>query len=161
MPVEYGDTVVVEYVGRREDGDIFDTSDRVLAQQEGILGDDEERVYKPIALELGEGSVLPGLEEALVGMDVGEQASVTIPPEKAYGEPQEDRIVSYDRAAFDEMLGDRELVEEFEVEADSGATGRVVDFDEDAVTVDFNHELAGETLVFDIEIVEIRDGDAS
>lgn len=156
MPVEYGDTVVIEYVGRRENGEIFDTSERVLAQQEGLLSENPDRVYKSLEIELGGGAVLPGLEDALIGMEIGEQARVTLPPEKAYGEPTDERVRDYDREAFEEMLGDRELVAGFEVEADSGLGGRVVEIGDETVTVDFNHELAGETLIFDIEVVEIE-----
>lgn len=155
MTISHGDTVTLEYVGRLDDGEIFDTSDRVLAQQEGLLSENPERVYKPLTVEVGEDSVIPGLQEALLGMEAGEQATVTIPPERAYGEYTEERLGEYDREAFEEMLGDRELEEGFEVEADSGLTGQVVDIGPETVTVDFNHELAGETLTFEIEILEV------
>ncbi len=156
MTVEYGDTVLIEYAGRRENGEIFDTSERVLAQQEGLLSENPDRVYKPLEIELGNGAVLPGIEEALIDMEIGEQARITLPPEKAYGEPTDERIMDYDREEFEAMLGDRELVDGFEVKADSGLTGRVVEIGDETVTVDFNHELAGETLIFDIEVVEIE-----
>lgn len=155
MAVTDGDTVKLHYVGRLDDGEIFDTSDRVIAQQEGIFAESSDRVYRPLTVELGEGSVIPGLAEALIGMEIGEQQRVVIPPEQAYGEYSEERIAEYDREAFEEMLGDRELVEGFTVETNSGLEGRVVEFTDNNVMVDFNHELAGETLTFDIEIIDI------
>jgi len=156
MTISPGDTVTLEYVGRLADGEVFDTSDRVLAQQEGLLNENSGRVYKPLTVELGDDSVIPGLQEALVGMDEDEQATVTIPPEQAYGERTEERVGEYDREAFEEMLGDRELTEEVEVEADSGLDGQVVDIGEETVSVDFNHELAGEHLTFTIEIINVE-----
>jgi peptidylprolyl isomerase len=155
MTISSGDTVTLEYVGRLQDGEVFDTSDRVLAQQEGLLEENSGRVYKPLTVDIGDDSVIPGLQEALVGMENGEQATVTIPPEQAYGTHTDERLGEYDRAAFEEMLGDRELTEGVEVEADSGLDGRVVDIGEETVTVDFNHELAGEHLTFEIEVIEV------
>jgi FKBP-type peptidyl-prolyl cis-trans isomerase 2 len=156
MTITDGDTVTLEYVGRLSDGEVFDTSDRVLAQQEGLLNENQGRVYKPLTVDVGDDSVIPGLQEALVGMEEDQQATVTIPPEQAYGHRTEERIGEYDREGFEEMLGDRELTEGFEVEADSGLEGRVVDIGEETVTVDFNHELAGETLTFEIDIVDVE-----
>jgi len=155
MTISPGDTVTLEYVGRLQDGEVFDTSDRVLAQQEGLLEENSGRVYKPLTVDIGDDSVIPGLQEALVGMEKGEQATVTIPPEQAYGTHTDERLGEYDRAAFEEMLGDRELTEGVKVEADSGLDGRVVDIGEETVTVDFNHELAGEHLTFEIEVIEV------
>jgi FKBP-type peptidyl-prolyl cis-trans isomerase 2 len=156
MAISQGDTVTIEYVGRLPDGEVFDTSDRALAQQKGLLSENRDRVYKPLTVDIGDDSVIPGLQEALVGMEEGQQATVTIPPEQAYGDRTEERLGEYDREAFEEMLGDRELTVGSEVVADSGLEGRVVDIGEAAVTVDFNHELAGETLTFTIEILDVE-----
>jgi FKBP-type peptidyl-prolyl cis-trans isomerase 2 len=156
VTITNGDTVTLEYVGRLANGEVFDTSDRVIAQQEGLLSENQGRVYKPLTVDIGDDSVIPGLQEALLGMEEDEQATVEIPPEQAYGERTEQRIGEYDREGFEEMLDDHELVEGFKVEADSGLEGRIVDIGEETVTVDFNHELAGETLTFDIEILEVE-----
>jgi len=156
MGITQGDTVTIEYVGRREDGEVFDTTDRALAQQKGLLSENPDRVYRPLTIEIGDESVIPGLQEVLLGMEVGEQVTVTIPPEQAYGEHTDDRIGEYDREAFEEMLGDSELTEGVQVEANSGLEGRVVEVGPETVTVDFNHELAGEHLTFEIEIVAVE-----
>lgn len=156
MAISHGDSVTLNYVGRLADGEVFDTSDRTLAEQEGLLSENPGRMYEPLTLDVGDGSVLPGLQEALLGMEAGQQETVTVPPEQAYGYHTEDRIGEYDREAFESMIGDHELTAGFEVEADSGLEGRVVDIGEETVTVDFNHELAGETLTFEIEIIDVE-----
>jgi len=155
MGISHDDSVTLNYVGRLPDGEVFDTSERSLAQQEGLLGENPGRVYEPLTLDIGDDSVIPGLQEALLGMEAGQQETVTIPPEQAYGHRTEDRIGEYGREAFENMLGDNELTEGFEVEADSGLEGRVTDIGEETVTVDFNHELAGKILTFEVEVVEV------
>lgn len=156
MPISDGDTVTIEYVGRREDGSVFDTSRRSVAEQTGLLADDPTRRFQPLTVDIGDDRVIPGLQEALRGLEEGAKTTVSIPPEAAFGGYSEDRIGSYDREAFEEMIGDDELVEGYEVETDDGLPGRVSDIGEEEVTVDFNHELAGEQLTFDIEVVEVE-----
>lgn len=155
MSIEEGDTVRIEYVGRLEDGSIFDTSDKVLAETSGLIGEDPDRDYAPLTIDVGEDSVIPGVQEALIGMANGEEKTVTIPPEKGYGEHTEDRVAEYDRSTFEEMLGQEPTVGT-EVETEQGLPGEVVDIDGDTVTVDFNHELAGKTLEFEIEVIDIK-----
>ena len=156
MGISHGDSVTLNYVGRLADGEVFDSSKRSVAQREGLSSENPGRVYEPLTVNIGDDSVIPGLQEAVLGMEAGQQATVTIPPEQAYGHRTEDRIGKYDREAFENMLGDRDLTEGFEVEADSGLEGRVADIGEETVTVDFNHELAGETLTFEIEVLEVE-----
>jgi peptidylprolyl isomerase len=154
MTITQGDSVTIEYVGRLAGGTVFDTSDEQLAQETGLAEENPERIFEPLTVDVGEDTVIPGLQEALVGLEVGDETTVRIPPEQAYGEYTEERIGEYDREAFEEMIGDRDLREGFEVETDDGLPGRVIDFDSGTVTVDFNHELAGETLTFEIRILD-------
>jgi peptidylprolyl isomerase len=156
MTITADNTVRIDYVGRLTDGTVFDTSKREVAQDSGLIGEDPHRTYAPLTIDLGDDSVIQGLQNELVGMESGAERTVTIPPEDAYGEYSEDRVASYDRAAFEEMLGSQELEIGIEVETDEGLPGRVTDFDAEEVTVDFNHELAGETLEFEIEVLEVR-----
>ena len=156
MAITQGDSVTIEYVGRLADGTVFDTSDEQLAEQTGLAEENPERIFEPLTVDVGEDTIIPGLQDALRGMEAGDETTVTIPPEQAYGEHTEERIGEYDRQAFEEMIGDRELREGFEVETDDGLPGRVVDFDADTVTVDFNHELAGERLTFEIRILDVE-----
>lgn len=156
MPISDGDEVTIAYVGRLEDGSVFDTSNRELAEQTGLAEENPDRIFEPLTIDIGDESVIPGLEDALRGLDAGEKLTVTIPPEQAYGQHRESRIGEYDREAFEEMAGDRELVEGFEVEADNGLRGHVTNIGSEHVTVDFNHELAGKTLMFEIEVLGIE-----
>lgn len=157
MSITDGDEVTIEYTGRLPDGTLFDTSDRQLAETSGLAEEHPDRKYAPLTVEIGESDVIQGLQEALRGMEEGAETVVEIPPEKAYGVHKESRVAEYDRKNFEEMIGNRELSVGFEVEVkETGLPGQVIDVDEETVTVDFNHELAGETLTFDIEIIGVE-----
>lgn len=142
MPARSGDTVAVKYEGRLEDGTVFDSSAN----------------RAPLLFTLGAGDVLPLFDEAVVGLEVGESTTVTIPPEDAYGAYVEEgrQVVPVD--VFGE--GEPPAGAQFNVFADDGTefTGRVIGLNDDRVnvTVDFNHPLAGHTLTFDITLVEVH-----
>lgn len=156
MAITDGDSVTISYVGRLEDGTVFDTSDEQLAREVGLDEENPGRAFEPLEIKVGSGRVIEGLEAELEGMTVGEEKTLTVPPEEAYGPHTDDRVATYPREDFEEMIGDRDLVVGFEVETEDGLPGRVVDFDGNEVTVDFNHELAGETLTFDIEVLDVE-----
>lgn len=156
MTIEPGDTVSVEYVGRFEDGNVFNTSRYDVAVEHGLVeaqGASRED-YTPLVFAVGDGSVVDGLDEALVGMAVGKEASVTIPPEKAYGEVDDERVRQYDRKTFEAMVGQDPEVG-LHVHAENGLHGDVTAIRDDEVVVDFNHELAGKTLVLDVEVTDV------
>jgi len=155
MPITEGDAVTIEYVGRLTDGTVFDSSDEELAEETGLADTHPERQFQPLTIEIGDDKVIPGLQEALIGLAEGDSELFQIPPEQAYGEYMEERVGEYDRDAFEDMLGKPVAVGD-EVETEDGLPGEVVDFDDDTVTVDFNHELAGETLEFEIEVVDVE-----
>jgi FKBP-type peptidyl-prolyl cis-trans isomerase 2 len=83
LRAQKGDTVSVHYVGRYQGGRVFDTSIESEARKSGLYN--RARDYKPIQVKLGAGQVIPGFEEALIGMKINEEKEVTIPPEKGYG----------------------------------------------------------------------------
>jgi len=151
MAVTKGDQVKVEYVGRHEDGDVFDSSREEVAVEAEIAHPDRE--YEPLDFEAGAGEVVQGFDEAVVGMEEGEEKEITVPPEKGYGEHSEENIVDYERGEFEEALGEEPEVGMHIHTQD--AHGDVTEVEDDTVVVDFNHELAGETLVFEIEVVEV------
>jgi len=153
MKVEKGNFVVFNYVGKFEDGEIFDTSYEDIAKKAGIYV--EDRKYGPIGANVGVGELIPGLDEALIGMEVGEKKTVTIPPELGYGMPREDLIINIPRSDF-ENAG-IEPVKDMYVMTDSGIA-KIADVGEENVTLDFNHPLAGKTLIFEIEIVDVQKG---
>ncbi len=83
MAVQDGDHVEVDYTGRLTDGSVFDSSKEKIAKEEEVY--DEKRGYEPLGFTVGEGEVIPGFEEGVKGMEVGEEKEVEIPPEDAYG----------------------------------------------------------------------------
>lgn len=137
---EQGDTVKVEYTGKLEDGTVFDSS--------------QDR--EPLEFTLGEDQVIPGFEQAVLGMSPGETQTATLQPEDGYGDRRDDLVFQVDP---DEIADDLELDVGDQVEL-RGQDGQVVpatvaEMSETAVTLDANHPLAGRTLEFEIELVEI------
>ncbi|PSQ48579.1 peptidylprolyl isomerase [Halobacteriales archaeon SW_7_65_23] len=155
MSIEPGDEVALAYVGRFEDGDVFTTSNEAVAREHGLAETRTEGTFSPLSFSVGKGEVIEGLEEAVVGMQVGEERTVTVPPEAAYGEYDPDRVREYDHEAFEAMVGQAPEIG-LHVEAQNGLHGDVTAVTDEAVQVDFNHELAGKTLVFDIEVLGLR-----
>ena len=135
-----GDTVHVHYTGRLEDGTVFDSS----------------RDKEPFTVPLGQKRVIPGLEDALEGLAAGDTKEVTVPPGKAYGPYRDELVTDVARSKFSESLELREG-QRLQLKNPDGivTTARVKKLDEETVTLDANHPLAGETLVFDIEVIEI------
>lgn len=106
----------------------------------------------------GEGELLPGLEEALYGLRVGDEAEIILGPEQAYGEYDDD---AFETVARDEFPGDVELevgmtLELHDEEEDEVYEATIVEINEEGVLLDFNHPLAGETLRFEVKVLDIR-----
>lgn len=135
-----GDTVEVHYTGRLSDGTVFDSS------EDG----------GPLRFTLGEGELIPGFEEAVLGMEPGESLTATLAPEDAYGEHREDLIFQVPQGELPEEL-DPERGDRLEVKDNQGRTFEVTvaEVGDGSVTLDANHPLAGRELIFDIELVEI------
>jgi len=138
--VENGDLVTVNYTGRLVDGTIFDTS-----MVEG---------REPLQAKLGEGSLIKGFEEALIGMSVGEKKTVEIDFDNAY-DPYNDFMVQ--EVEIDKMPGEVQVGTQLQSQTDMGPVQFVVkEVKEETVVLDANHPLAGENLVFDLEIVGVE-----
>lgn len=136
--IENGNVVDVHYVGKLTDGNVFDSS-------EG---------REPLKFEVGSGQIIPGFENAVMGKAVGDKVTVTINPEMAYGEVREDLFV---QLPIDKMPGDVEVGQMLQAMSDDGRATqvRVHEVNEDTVIIDGNHPLAGQDLIFDIEIVSV------
>jgi peptidylprolyl isomerase len=135
-----GDTVRIHYSGTLADGTQFDTS-------EGS---------EPLEFALGSGSVIPGFDQAVEGMSVGENKSVSIGPEQAYG-PRHDQLVQeVPRQALPDDI-DPTVGMRLQGQGPDGQMMNltVTRVEDEAITVDANHPLAGEVLNFDIELVAI------
>ena len=135
-----GDTVQVHYTGRLDDGTVFDTS----------------REREPLSFVVGGGQVIPGFDEAVAGMEAGETKEVRIPAERAYGERREDLVLQVDREQIPDGI-DVEVGGQLALQQPSGQSVPVVvtDVNDESVTLDANHPLAGRTLTFDLELVEV------
>jgi peptidylprolyl isomerase len=134
-----GDTVRVHYVGTLENGMQFDSS---------VGGD-------PLEFTLGTGQVIPGFEAAVAGMEVGETKQVNIDAENAYGPHQEEMVLQVPRSQLP-VVENLEVGQQVQMKQGEYTFYAVVqDVDDQAVTFDANHPLAGETLVFDLELVDI------
>lgn len=136
-----GDVVSINYSGRLTDGTQFDSS--------------EGRA--PLEFTLGQGQVIKGLESHVQGMEVGEKSTVTIPCDQAYGQRREDAVQQLDRSKIPNGV---ELAVGSQLQARTSDGGLlpivVVGLDEQSVTVDANHPLAGQDLVFDVEVVDVK-----
>ncbi len=156
MAITEGDTVVIEYVGSFDDGTVFDTSRYAVAKEHGLVAAQEadESDYSSLSFRVGDGEVIEGLESGIIGCESGKKTTLTIPPEEAYGEFDEERVREYDPEVFEGMVGNPPAVG-MHVHAQNGLHGDVTAVREDAVVVDFNHELAGKTLTFEIEILDV------
>lgn len=157
MEINDGDTVELEYVGRKVDGSVFDTSREAVAEEAGLDEQYPGRDWEPITIEVGSGQLIEGLEEGLIGIGEGETATITVPPEEGYGEPQDDNVMQFDRETVEAGLEDDDLEEGLYVETESGGVGTIESVGEETVVIDFNHELAGETLEFEIEVLSVDD----
>lgn len=135
-----GDTVKVHYRGTLEDGTVFDSS--------------YER-NEPLEFTLGQDQIIPGFEKAVIGMKPGDKKTVDLTPEEGYGAHREELIFDIPRDTFAED-DELEIGQAWTLFSDDGTVDVViVDFDEETVTVDANHFLAGKMLTFEIELVEI------
>jgi FKBP-type peptidyl-prolyl cis-trans isomerase 2 len=156
MTIATGDSVTFEYTGRLDDGTVFDTSRLDVAEDAGLADAQPDRDYTPLTVDVGAEQVIEGMEEGLVGLAEGESTTIEIPPEKAYGEWSDQQVQEYDTDELREMLGGETPDEGAYLEAQNGQVGEVVHADEDTIRVDLNHELAGKTLAFDVEIVDVN-----
>jgi peptidylprolyl isomerase len=137
---EIGNTVKVHYTGKLEDGTVFDSSiDRA-----------------PLQFTLGNGQMIPGFEQGVVGMKLGESKTVAIPADQAYGPHREEMVLVVERNQVPENM-QIEVGQQLEIQQDDGQPFLVlvIEVSESNVTLDANHPLAGKDLTFDIQLVEI------
>ena len=145
MALQEGDFIRLRYTGRAGEN-IFDTTDEENAKEEGIYNPRAE--YGPVTIRLGSHHVIIGLEDELIGKEVGAEGEVDVPPEKAFGEHDDEGMKSVATTQFREKpkRGTR-------IEAE-GREGVVVDVIGKRAVVDFNHPLAGKTLNYSYAILE-------
>ncbi|OED42749.1 peptidylprolyl isomerase [Endozoicomonas sp. (ex Bugula neritina AB1)] len=112
---------------------------------------------KPASFVVGDGNLPVGFEETLEGMSAGEEKSTTILPEKAFGMPNPNNIQRLPRSQFAQDVSLEEgLVMSFSDAANTELPGVIRSFDEQVVEVDFNHPLAGRSLIFEVRILSVE-----
>ena len=136
-----GDTVSVHYTGTLENGTVFDSS-----YDRGV----------PLEFVIGAGQMIPGFDEAVRGMKAGQVKTVNIPPADAYGEYQWGLVSLTKREDIPPGL-EFQVGQQWPLVTREGKTviGTVTEVTDESVTIDANHELAGKTLTFEIELLEI------
>ncbi len=138
-------------------------ADRCVAQFHYTLTNDQGEVldsssgHEPLTYLHGKGNIVPGLEKEMTGKQVGDKFKVSVSPAEGYGLQMPELIQTVPRDAF-QGVAEIQVGMRFQAQTEQGAVMvRVTQVTADAVTVDGNHELAGQTLHFEIEIVEVRD----
>lgn len=141
MIAEQGKVVSIDYTLKNSDGQILDTS-------EG---------REPLAYLHGAGNIIPGLESALEGKSAGDQVTAVIEPEQAYGLRDNNQVGKVARSDL-QGVGDISVGTQLQAQTPEGPRIVVVtDMDEESVTIDANHPLAGETLHFDVTVSDVRE----
>lgn len=134
--VQQGDTVAIHYTGKLPDDTVFDSSQ----------GRD------PFSFVAGGKEVIPGMSQGVIGMKVGEHKTLTMPPEDAYGDRDDDLIIRVPSERLPEEVSEGDLLGDSQ---DPTRTWQVRQIEGDSAVLDGNHPLAGHTLVFEVELVDI------
>lgn len=134
-----GDTVKVHFTGRLDDGTEFASS----------------RADVPLEFTIGDGKLIPGIEEETIGMLEGDQKTIYLEPNQAFGEKRPELVSKVPKSSIPNEI-EPTVGLQLQMTLSSGNPMRVVvtEISEDGVTVDANHALAGQPLTFDIELVE-------
>lgn len=144
MQIENQKVVSIHYTLTNEAGQVLDSSEN----------------QEPLAYIHGHGNIIPGLENALAGLSKGEKLKVTVAPADGYGERDDSRVQAVPRSAF-QGVDDITPGMQFQAQSPEGIQlVTVVSVEGDEVTLDGNHPMAGITLIFDVEITDVRDATA-
>jgi FKBP-type peptidyl-prolyl cis-trans isomerase 2 len=155
MAIENGDFIKVNFTGKIEEtGDVFDTTYEEVAEKAGIAQQNKE--YTPIPIVVGGNHLLPAIDEAVVGMEVGDEKEVKVDPENGFGQrdPNLVQLVpmrEFKKQGMNPVPGMRITAE--------GQNGKILTVSGGRVKVDFNHELAGKHLDYNIKVEELIEDD--
>lgn len=141
MGAKKGDKVQVHYTGTLKSGEQFDSS----------------RGRSPLEFTVGAGQMIPGFDRGVEGMEVGETRTLTLSPQEAYGERREDLLFTVERCVLPKGYTPSEGDQLSMRQRNGGAmTVTVRKVGDKSVVLDGNHRLAGETLIFDVELVSVH-----
>jgi len=144
MTVKKGDKIKVDYEGKLEDGSVFDSSKH---------GDHSH----PLEFEVGEGKIIKGFDEGVIGMEIGDEKEITIKPEDGYGMPNPELTQKIPK----DKIPPGQEIKPGMILALGAPDGRQVpatvkEVSDTEVTIDINHPLAGKTLIFNVKLLEIN-----
>jgi FKBP-type peptidyl-prolyl cis-trans isomerase 2 len=141
MPIKTGDTVKLHFTARLENGKIVEST----------------RPKKPIKTKIGSQVLLPGLEKAIIGLEKGSKKKVKVPPSKGFGKKDKKLIQKVDKSIFKKGAKLRKNVT-VEIQFEDGNKRRALvrEVKKDYLVIDLNNPLAGHTVTFDIEIVDVK-----
>lgn len=149
MPIETGTLVYVNYIAKVKDtNEVIEVTVEDEAKKLGVH--DPSRKYEPKLIAVGEGWVLKGLDEALASANIGDKISVEIPPEKGFGQRDPTKVKMIPLRKFGEKASEVRVGDEVEVENKIGIVRFV---GSGRAQIDFNHRLAGKTLIYDVDIM--------
>ncbi len=135
-----GDKVKVHYTGTLDDGTVFDSS----------------REREPLEFVIGSGTLIPGFENGVLGMKVGETKTIDIPAADAYGERKDGLLASLERSEVPDNIEPKVgMFVEMELKDGNNARARIAKVDEQTIVLDFNHPLAGQDLSFEVELLAV------
>lgn len=139
QPVKSGDTITVNYTGKFESGEVFDSS-------EG---------REPLKFTVGAGQLIKGFDTAVIGMVPGDKKEVTIPPEEGYGPKNDEMTAELPKSAIPPEM-DIQVGMQVQLMNQNGqpVPATAIEIQEESIKFDLNHPLAGKTLIFSIEVVE-------
>ena len=137
--VKEGDAVKVHYTGKLEDGTVFDSS----------------REREPLKVNVGAGELIPGFEKSLMGMEPGQSKTEKIPADQAYGPHMKELVVEVGKDQIPPDI-ETEIGTQLQIKQEDGQTTmvRITELNDETVTLDANHPLAGKDLTFEIELLE-------
>ena len=142
MAIKKGDKIKVEYEGKLENGDVFDSTQH---------GDHSH----PLEFEVGAGQIIPGFENAVIGMEIGEEKEIKLQPQDAYGNPNPDLVQKVPR----NQLPKEELKEgtllALTIENGAQIPATITEVTDEIVTIDLNSPLAGKILNFKIKVLDV------
>jgi len=140
MAIAEGTKVLVHYTGTLDDGTQFDSS----------------RDREPLEIVIGQGMVIPGFEKAIVDLEPGQTVKVTIPEEEAYGPHNEEMVITFPKSSFPAEI-EPKVGEQLVLRSPDGheVPALIVDMNDEEVSLDANHPLAGFALTFEIELVSV------
>jgi peptidylprolyl isomerase/FKBP-type peptidyl-prolyl cis-trans isomerase SlpA len=141
MPIEDGQTVTVNYTAKLEDGTVFDTTE------------DKE----PLEFEIGDNRIIPGFEAAVRDMEPGDSKVAQIPPEQAFGMHDNQRVLQVPLERLPDDL-DPQVGQTLEIPQEDGSAVQAVitEVNDDSITLDANHPLAGHELTFEIDLLDVQ-----